>query len=564
MSDHVIPGDIFISLRVKDKLTMPMAVAFALRDQLRALGHSVVLIDAKNGDDVFHMVTEAIVRAALVLIIGSEDYGEKTQCGFSSYQELKFVWNAGRPFFVLQLCENFKQPAALFTIGNGAIFSHRYRPVLTATNELDPPLPPSLVPEIQEAHRKVLSGFVAIGNELAGLRQPGSPPLPRAPLGLLGLSPTARLDPVRLPRPTHLDACAASQPPAAPRTQAHDHAGRSPSPLHAQYHLDPRQLTTALLFFAARDESIAFGSALRGGLAGPVVPGPRPAVAEMPGSPPLLPVKKAEFQLDSVAGMCLAVGHITQPGFAERARQSYYELRSSVVARLGLTTENFTVSVWFRPLRTARDWSESQLCHVWSLQDVDGEDVCSLSATGPKAGGDVDFRLRITLRECWIQLADRDGSQSDDSDDGDHMTAIDISYSSQLALVACHNWTMLTVCVEGGVPRLYANGVEQVLDTDHGADSDGQFVSSPIESLLLGNTTVPGRDSLSPAEPAHGAANGLFRNLILWGRALSLDEVCGVHRLGIFTPVREALDARAPCREGRRCECCRRRLSLLD
>ena len=64
--------------------------------------------EAKKGSRKFRRIVEAISSAALVVVMGTEDYGEDIPDIFSSKEAMLFALKEAKPVFVFKMCQTFK------------------------------------------------------------------------------------------------------------------------------------------------------------------------------------------------------------------------------------------------------------------------------------------------------------------------------------------------------------------------------------------------------------------------------------------------------------------------
>eukprot|EP00733_Pompholyxophrys_punicea_P001591 Pompholyxophrys_punicea_v1_NODE_851_length_1214_cov_3.240725.p1 type:complete len:140 gc:universal NODE_851_length_1214_cov_3.240725:128-547(+) len=88
----------------------------ALRDALSAVHVSVYLCEVLAGLDIQQNIVAALAEAHLVIIMGSKTYGEKTDSHFSTHQELCFILEEEKPFFLIKMCDDFASLITRFSL----------------------------------------------------------------------------------------------------------------------------------------------------------------------------------------------------------------------------------------------------------------------------------------------------------------------------------------------------------------------------------------------------------------------------------------------------------------
>lgn len=119
----------------------------ALQRSLQALGHSAFFCDVQPGDDIASAIIHALHDCHLVVILGTETYGKKTDTSFSTFEELRYICDRHKPFFLVKMCEEFLERETLFRLTNDIAY-YPWRPA----GKADAP-PAALVESIE---RKLL------------------------------------------------------------------------------------------------------------------------------------------------------------------------------------------------------------------------------------------------------------------------------------------------------------------------------------------------------------------------------------------------------------------------
>ncbi len=126
---------IFISARFCEASTE----AGQLKQTLEAKGISTFLSNVPPGENLSSTIAHALKSCDLVVIMGTATYGKNTDVGFSTYNELKYVCEKKKPFYLIKMCDSFEEPETVLVLHQGISY-HRWRPRT--------PMPPDLVPKI--------------------------------------------------------------------------------------------------------------------------------------------------------------------------------------------------------------------------------------------------------------------------------------------------------------------------------------------------------------------------------------------------------------------------------
>ncbi len=110
MSSQSISHRVFLSTRFNE--SKPQATL--LKHKLEQAGVSTFLCDVPEGQNIAKVVMKAIDQCELVVIFGTSTYGKETDCSFSTAQELRYIVDHEKPFFLIKMCEMFLEPAAKF------------------------------------------------------------------------------------------------------------------------------------------------------------------------------------------------------------------------------------------------------------------------------------------------------------------------------------------------------------------------------------------------------------------------------------------------------------------
>ncbi len=157
---------IFISLRFGEAMTE----AKALKAALEAQHLPTFLCDVAPGDDIAKTVIKALDCCTMAVILGTATYGRDTRVGFSSFDELRFICEDEKPFFLVKMCDVFEEAETRFRLPK-AKMHFSWRP--------GTPVPDTLVPAII----KKLEGLG--GSSTIRTPEPDRPldPAPKTPLG---------------------------------------------------------------------------------------------------------------------------------------------------------------------------------------------------------------------------------------------------------------------------------------------------------------------------------------------------------------------------------------------
>jgi hypothetical protein len=147
---------VFISLRFAEG----MPEAKALQSGLHARGVSAFLCDIPEGRDLANAVVMALTHCKLAVLLGTKTYGKRTTSGFSTFEELDYIFEVNKPFFLVKMCAEFKEPETLFRLPSRIA----YFPWLPASEAERGQLPAGLLDKIVRRLQDVThghSGYVA-------------------------------------------------------------------------------------------------------------------------------------------------------------------------------------------------------------------------------------------------------------------------------------------------------------------------------------------------------------------------------------------------------------------
>ena len=142
--------DIFISLRFNEA----RPAGNALQAALEAKNMSVFLCDVAPGENLASAVVNALTHCKLAVIFGTETYGQETASSFSTFQELRYIVDKKKPFFLLKMCDAFVEARTDFHLPS-TISYYPWRP---ATEQERNAAPPDLIEQIVSRLETVLHG----------------------------------------------------------------------------------------------------------------------------------------------------------------------------------------------------------------------------------------------------------------------------------------------------------------------------------------------------------------------------------------------------------------------
>jgi hypothetical protein len=146
----VVHYDIFISLRFGEA----MDEAVALKAALQQRGFSVFLCDVPPGVDIARTVISALTHCKLAVILGTLTYGTETPPGFSTFDELRYIKNEKKPFFLVKMCDRFQVEEAKVRLPIDISYFF-WQPKSEAEKKR---VPSALVEQILQRHAAVVAG----------------------------------------------------------------------------------------------------------------------------------------------------------------------------------------------------------------------------------------------------------------------------------------------------------------------------------------------------------------------------------------------------------------------
>lgn len=144
--------DIFISLRFGEALEEATALKKLLADR----GLSVFLCAVPEGESIADAIIAALDTCKLVVILATRTYGAKTASTFSTYEELNYIVEQRKPYFLVKMCEQYAEARTRFHLP-----SHiSYYPWLPRSEAERLDVPQQLVDNIEDRLRRLLQSGV--------------------------------------------------------------------------------------------------------------------------------------------------------------------------------------------------------------------------------------------------------------------------------------------------------------------------------------------------------------------------------------------------------------------
>jgi hypothetical protein len=144
---------IFISVRFEEAFKE----AEALKTALEARGISTFLCAVHPGGDIALEIVNALRNCQLAIIMGTKTYGKDTGIGYSTFEELRYIHEQRKPFFLVKMCNRFEVEETIFRMGNSVSY-FLWLPVC--------PMPGDLVPKILEKLESTTVGSESNDNSL--------------------------------------------------------------------------------------------------------------------------------------------------------------------------------------------------------------------------------------------------------------------------------------------------------------------------------------------------------------------------------------------------------------
>jgi hypothetical protein len=200
------PNRVFVSLRFNEA----RKEGALLKSELEKRGIPTFLSSTRSGDDIREDIIENLDKCELVVILGTESFGTKTASRFSTFEELRFIIDEPKNFFLVKMCDRFSVVSTRFFLPSSVAYT---------LWKLGEDLPSNIVPEILEK----LHAISSRANPTIVPRANGNPLSP-------GPNPAEKLgDPLA---PSTLSAITLNDPTELHLPKGHSH-GVSPSDLTA-------------------------------------------------------------------------------------------------------------------------------------------------------------------------------------------------------------------------------------------------------------------------------------------------------------------------------------------
>jgi hypothetical protein len=142
---------VFISLRFGEATPE----ARALQQGLHARAISTFLCDIPEGQDLANAVVMALTHCKLAVILGTKTYGKKTASSFSTFEELRYIVNERKPFFLVKMCTEFEEAETRFRLPPDI----SYFPWQPANDAKREQLPAGLVDRVARRVQEVTEGW---------------------------------------------------------------------------------------------------------------------------------------------------------------------------------------------------------------------------------------------------------------------------------------------------------------------------------------------------------------------------------------------------------------------
>ncbi|EGD73649.1 hypothetical protein PTSG_05359 [Salpingoeca rosetta] len=110
--------DVFISLRFGEA----RHAARGLEKALQAHGLRVFLCDIAPGGDIARAVIRSLHGCKMAVLLGTRTYGQQTASKFSTYEELRYIIDQEKPFFLVKMCDDFVEPETKFHLPSNVAY----------------------------------------------------------------------------------------------------------------------------------------------------------------------------------------------------------------------------------------------------------------------------------------------------------------------------------------------------------------------------------------------------------------------------------------------------------
>ena len=111
---------IFISLRFGESLKE----ATELKYHLEKKGYSCFLCDIPNGEDIKEEIIFQLAGCRLAIVMGTLTYGVKTAATFGTAEEMEFIIDRKKPFFMIKMCDDFQEARTIFNFPGKIMYDY--------------------------------------------------------------------------------------------------------------------------------------------------------------------------------------------------------------------------------------------------------------------------------------------------------------------------------------------------------------------------------------------------------------------------------------------------------
>eukprot|EP00733_Pompholyxophrys_punicea_P001333 Pompholyxophrys_punicea_v1_NODE_623_length_1577_cov_3.890276.p3 type:complete len:181 gc:universal NODE_623_length_1577_cov_3.890276:632-90(-) len=102
---------IFFSLRFGEAMSAAKLLKKELENRFEHI--EVFICEVTSGSNIKMTVVKALTACHLAVIFGTETYGTGT-VNFSTFEEMEYILNYKKPYFLLKMCEEFKVDVTKF------------------------------------------------------------------------------------------------------------------------------------------------------------------------------------------------------------------------------------------------------------------------------------------------------------------------------------------------------------------------------------------------------------------------------------------------------------------
>lgn len=93
-----------------------MNEAILLKAELAKRGVHAVIVNVESGQSIEEEVIEKIDQCKLAVLFATADYGVKGTVNFSTREELEFIKQEKKPFFLIKMCDSYNDPTTRFRL----------------------------------------------------------------------------------------------------------------------------------------------------------------------------------------------------------------------------------------------------------------------------------------------------------------------------------------------------------------------------------------------------------------------------------------------------------------